>query len=57
MIPIVIIRNGSERSAHNLNRGDRIAFREFDVERQCCVFHVVTEVPPSRDVQAAELGS
>jgi hypothetical protein len=51
-IPIVVVRNGRERPAYDLNRGDRIAYREFDVDRQCYVFDVVTEVPPSTEVAA-----
>jgi hypothetical protein len=47
-----IVRNGKEWPLHHLNRGDRIAFREFDVERQAYVFYVVTEVPESEEVAA-----
>jgi hypothetical protein len=50
---VVIVRDGRERPVYDLNRGDRIAFRDFDVERQCYVFYVVTEVPASAEVAAA----
>jgi hypothetical protein len=52
-VRVVIVRNGRERPVYDLNRGDRIAFREFDPDRQCYVFHVVTEVPASAEVTAA----
>ena len=51
-IGIVVIRNGKERPAWDLNRGDRIAFRDFDPARGCYVFHVVTDTPPSDEVQS-----
>jgi len=50
MPDVIIVRNGRERPVWDLNRGDRIAFRDFDTARQCYVFHVVTEVPPSPEV-------
>jgi hypothetical protein len=49
-IRVVIVRNGTERPGWDLNRGDRIAFREYDPARQCYIFHVVTELPPSDEV-------
>ena len=52
-IPAVIVRDGQERSLHDLNRGDRIACRDFDPERRCYLFHVLTEVPASPEVTAA----
>jgi hypothetical protein len=48
----VVIRDGQERGLYDLNRGDRIAHRDYDPERQCYVFHLVTEVPPSAEVDA-----
>jgi hypothetical protein len=47
---VVIVRNGKERPGWDLNRGDRIAWRDYDPSRQCYIFHVVTELPPSREV-------
>ena len=55
-IPIVIVRNGREKSAHHLNRGDQIAFREWDVKRGTYVFWVVTPgVPASSEVVQADV--
>jgi hypothetical protein len=45
-----IVRNGEERPVWDLNRGDRIAWRDYDPVRRCYVFHVVTELPPSSEV-------
>jgi hypothetical protein len=47
---VLIVRNGKERPCWDLNRGDRIAWRDYDPARQCYVFHVVTELPPSSEV-------
>jgi hypothetical protein len=47
---VLIVRNGKERPAWDLNRGDRIACRDYDPGRQCYIFHVVTELPPSSEV-------
>jgi hypothetical protein len=49
----IIVRNGQERAVWDLNRGDRIIWRDFDPVRQCYLFHVLTEVPPSAEVEAA----
>jgi hypothetical protein len=47
---VLIVRNGKERPAWDLNRGDRIAYRDYDPGRQCYIFYVVTELPPSSEV-------
>ena len=47
---VLIVRNGKERPGWDLNRGDRIAWRDYDPSRQCYIFHVVTELPPSSEV-------
>ena len=47
---VLIVRNGKERHAWDLNRGDRIAYRDYDPDRQCYIFYVVTELPPSSEV-------
>ena len=46
----MIVRNGQERPGWDLNRGDRIACRDYDAGRQCYIFHVVTELPASSEV-------
>jgi hypothetical protein len=48
---VLIVRNGKERPAWDLNRGDRIACRDYDPGRQCYIFYVVTELPPSSEVE------
>jgi hypothetical protein len=47
---VLIVRNGKERPVWDLNRGDRIACRDYDPGRRCYIFHVVTELPPSSEV-------
>jgi hypothetical protein len=47
---VLIVRNGNERPAWDLNRGDRIACRDYDPSRDCYIFQVVTELPPSSEV-------
>lgn len=47
---VLIVRNGRERPCWDLNRGDRIAWRDYDPGRQCYIFHIVTELPPSSEV-------
>jgi hypothetical protein len=52
----VIVRNGRERSLHDLNRGDVIAFREWrrTDDGGHYVFDVVTPMPASDEVAAAD---
>lgn len=51
----LIVRNGKEYPLHHLNFGDQVAYREYDALRQCYIFHILTEVPPSDEVVAAAI--